>query len=193
MDRKVVLFDMDGVMCDYAGRLLSLAHKRLGLPLYKAKDVASFNTEWIFPEEYQKDVEALSLEPGFFETLEPIPFAIEAFHEIADPNDDDGVANVYICTSPKRFENNPHCLAEKSAWVAKYLGKEYVNRIIFTRDKTLAHGHVLIDDKPSISGSRVPDWTHVYYDQPYNKLYTGPRIKSWKHWRKALLPLLQLG
>lgn len=192
MKRKIVLFDMDGVLSNYAERLLVLAHQRFNLPLYVPEEVKAFNTESIFPKEFQNRVEALSREPGFFESLKPIPYAVEAFHQIADQNPDDGVAEVYICTSPKKYENNPHCLAEKSAWVARYLGKEFVDRILFTRDKTLVHGHVLIDDKPVITGTRIPDWVHVLYDMPYNKQYKAPRIKSWKQWRKTLIPLLQV-
>lgn len=192
MKRKIVLFDMDGVLSNYAERLLTLAHLRFELPHYVPEQIKVFSTESIFPKEFHDRIEAISHEPGFFESLSPIPYAVEAFHQIADSHPDDGVAEVFICTSPKKYENNPHCLAEKSAWVAKHLGKEFVNRIIFTRDKTLVHGHVLIDDKPIITGARTPDWVHVFYDAPYNRGYTSPRIKSWKQWRKTLLPLLQV-
>ena len=192
MKRKIVLFDMDGVLSNYTEKILELAHKRLSLPLYRPEEVKTFNTAAIFRKEYQDKVEELAHEPGFFLSLLPIPYAVEAFHQIADSHPDDGVAEVFICTSPKKFENNPHCFAEKSAWVAKHLGKEFVNRIIFTRDKTLVHGHVLIDDNPIITGARTPDWVHVFYDAPYNRGYTSPRIQSWKRWRKTLLPLLQV-
>lgn len=191
MKRKIVLFDMDGVLCNYNGKLLQLAHERFNLPLYTQEDCSVFETQNIFPKEFHNLVNGLSSEKGFYESLDTIPGAVEAFHEIADENHDDGVADVFICTSPKRFENSPYSLTEKSAWVAQHLGTKFVNRIIFTRDKTVVRGHILIDDKPVISGACVPDWTHVYYDAPYNRGFKNPRVTLWRNWRTTLLPLLQ--
>lgn len=192
MKRKIVLFDMDGVLCDYNKRLLELAHTKLSLPLYKQEDIATFETQCVFPEEYHDAVDALSSEQGFYESLEPVTYAIEAFHEIANENINGSTVDIFICTSPKRFKKSPYSLREKSEWVKKYLGEEFVDRIIFTRDKTLINGDILIDDKPVQAGVHTPAWTHVYYDRPYNKLYDRPRVLSWKTWKRTLLPLLQI-
>lgn len=37
-------------------------------------------------------------------------------------------------------------------WIEKHLGKHWCDKIIITKDKTMANGHLLIDDKPNISG-----------------------------------------
>jgi len=37
-------------------------------------------------------------------------------------------------------------------WVEKHLGKHWLERIIIAKDKTMANGHLLIDDRPNISG-----------------------------------------
>ena len=37
-------------------------------------------------------------------------------------------------------------------WVENHLGKDWINRLILTRDKTMINGHVLIDDKINITG-----------------------------------------
>ncbi len=185
--RKVILFDMDGVLCDYTKHLLELAHTRLGLPLYDCEDVSTFNTEEVFGEEYERQVEALSCEPDFFRNLPPTPYAIEAFHEIVAHV---GEENVFICTAPKRFVRNRLCMEEKSAWVTRYLGERFADRVILTRDKTIVCGHILIDDKPEVEGIVTPSFTHVYYDRPYNRGGNKPRITSWKSWREVLPPLL---
>ncbi len=185
--RKIILFDMDGVLCDYNKHLLELAHKRLGLPFHNSADVITFNTEKIFGREHEKRVEALSCEPGFFRNLPPTPYAVEAFHEIASHV---GEENVFICTAPKKFVKNRLCMEEKSAWVAEHLGERFADRVILTRDKTVVHGHILIDDKPEVEGALTPSFTHVYYDRPYNRSGNRPRIMSWKNWRGTLLPLL---
>ena len=65
MDKKIVLFDMDGTLCKYDDKLLHLAHKRLGLPLYRANDLLHFHTELVFEEQYREQVGALADEEGF--------------------------------------------------------------------------------------------------------------------------------
>jgi 5'-nucleotidase len=76
-------------------------------------------------------------------------------------------------------------VGEKYAWVEQHLGAEFVQRIVLTRDKTLVHGDVLIDDKPEIGGLRKPDWRHLIYDQPWNRHVDGPRL-TWADWRERL-------
>ena len=40
----------------------------------------------------------------------------------------------------------------------KHLGRDATNRLILTKDKTLVHGSLLIDDKPRILGAVKPRW-----------------------------------
>ena len=186
MKQKIILFDMDGVLCQYDEKLLRLAHERLGLPLYYPHEVTSFNTELLFPEEYRERVEALANEEGFFSDLLPFPGAVEAFKKIAaDPR-----FIVFICTSPKRFYKNRSCVKEKNIWVSTFLGKEWTDKVIFVRDKTCVRGDMLIDDKPEIEGVQTPSWIHVYHDRPYNKNSNRPRITSWENWEEVLVPVL---
>lgn len=186
MKKKIVLVDMDGVLCQYDAHLLMLAHTHLGLPLHKADEVANFNTEELFEVEYRDRIDALANKEGFFKDLEPFPHAVQALHEMAhDPR-----LVVFICTAPKKFYKNSFCAGEKHHWIATHLGKEWTERVILTRDKTLIHGDVLIDDKPTVSGNITPSWTHVYYDRPYNRVQDKPRITSWSRWKEELLPVL---
>ena len=67
----------------------------------------------------------------------------------------------------------------------------YTEEMFGSQFKTLVHGAVLIDDKPEITGSVVPTWKHVYFDQPYNSIYDKPRITTWSSWKEELLPLLE--
>ena len=41
-------------------------------------------------------------------------------------------------------------MTEKYQWVEKYLGKSAVSQLMLTKDKTIVHGDILIDDKPMI-------------------------------------------
>jgi 5'-nucleotidase len=186
MEKKIVLFDMDGTGFKYDEKLLRLAHERLGLPLISPEAMEEFHTEKAFPKEYRERVDAIANEEGFFADLEPYEGFVDAFHEIsADPR-----IATFICTSPKKFYKNATCAAEKHLCILKHLGKGVTERIVLARDKTLVHGHVLIDDKPTIEGCATPTWTHIYHDRPYNRSMSGPRITSWKNWREVLEPLL---
>ena len=187
MKKKIVLIDMDGVLCQYDEKMLQIAHTRYGLPLYTSEDIDSFHTEGIFPEEYHKRVDAIGDEEGFFESLEPFPGAIKAFHEIAALPD----VRVFICTSPKSYYKNQFSAIEKLAWVSKFLGPKWTDKVIITRDKTLVSGDILIDDKPTVNGAMKPVWTHVHYDRPYNRETKNLRIVSWNRWEEVLLPLLR--
>lgn len=60
-----------------------------------------------------------------------------------------------------------------------------MTRMIYTKDKTLAHGDVLADDKPDVTGARRPDLWHVVYDQPH---VDGAR-KTRASWHEVLFRL----
>lgn len=182
---KIVLADMDGVICDYNKTLLMFAHTKLGAPLFTKEDCTLFNTEEVFPQEFRSEVDQLANEPGFFAGLDVIDGAIEALREMEAMG-----LNVFICTSPKKFYRNSYCAGEKHRWIMKHLGKHWTEKIILTRDKTLVYGDMLIDDKPEITGAMKPTWKHVYFDQPYNRGINKPRITKWSSWKEELLPLL---
>lgn len=173
------MFDQDGVLANYTkAHLEAIAEEFPELPRYIPEEVSHFNTEEIFPVEYHARIEALALRPGFFRNLEPIPGAIITLRKLlADGYD------VRICTAPKKIFNN--CVAEKFAWVEEYLGQEFVERIVLTRDKTLVHGDILVDDKPEVTGVCTPTWTHVLYDQPYNRHSNKLRL-TWANYQEVL-------
>ena len=183
---NIILIDMDGVICDFNQKLLKLAHERLGAPLFTREDCVTFYTEEIFEPKFREWAAKLSDEPGFFEDLLPVTGAVEALHEMEALG-----FKVFICTAPKKFYNNPSCAEEKHRWVMKHLGKKWTERIILSRDKTLVHGAVLIDDKPDVTGVASPVWKHVYFDQPYNRDVDKPRITGWGSWKEVLLPIFQ--
>ena len=78
------------------------------------------------------------------------------------------------------------CKPEKFAWVEEHLGSKWASRIIMTRDKTLVHGDVLIDDKPNIVGVRAPTWKHILYDQPYNQHCADQERLTWSNYKEVL-------
>lgn len=96
---------------------------------------------------------ALSREPGiiypqsqygFFANLKPINGAIESVIELSKYNE------VYILTSPSI--HNPFSYLEKRVWIEKWLGLNFVERLIISPDKSLVRGEILIDDHNSGNG-----------------------------------------
>jgi len=182
MKKKIVLIDMDGVICDYTQRMLDLAVERFNLPQYKAGEVLDFYTEKIFPEEVQTQVEELSLERDFFLSLKPLPESIEAVKEILD----DPRFDVWICSSPKK--KGEWCHSEKFLWLRKYFGQKFAEKLVLTRDKTLVYGDYLIDDKVSILGvNKNPSWEQIVFNQPYNQAFQGKKRMDWKNWKNVLV------
>jgi 5'-nucleotidase len=75
---------------------------------------------------------------GFFLELDPLPGSIEAFLKLSVIHD------VWILTAPSI--QNPMSYAEKNYWVRKYLGDEYLKKLIMCPNKSLLKGDYLIDD-----------------------------------------------
>lgn len=135
---------------------------------------------------FQDKVASVYESPGFFLDLEPIPGALEAMHEMHAMHD----TEVFICTSPLlKYE---HCVGEKFSWVDKYLGPQFVERIILTRDKTVVLGDLLIDDKDTILGQEeTPAWEHILFTCCHNQHLALPpakrRLLSWSDdWREII-------
>lgn len=140
------------------------------------------DTEKNYPAEYADIIEEITLRKGFYRNLEPIPGGREALEYLLSLGHD-----VRICTAPKRDYQN--CVLEKMEWIEEHLGRTWTERTIITRDKTLVHGDILVDDKPNITGSRAPAWMQVFYDQPYNRAHNKPRL-TWTNYRQVLETLV---
>lgn len=177
----IVLVDMDGVLADYtAGFNRRWQEWYPGLPFIAPDKQRRFYLAEEYPEELRPLAEAIESSPGFYQSLPPIEGAIEAVREL----DSLPSVRVMICSSP-RLESYQYCIPEKYDWIREYLGDEFIQRLILTKDKTLVHGRFLIDDKPFIIGVRTPTWMQLIFDRPYNREEPGRRI-SWSDYRWLL-------
>jgi len=174
-----VLVDMDGVIADF-DLGVNKRYKEL-YPDAELLDLSQDRKQFYMSENYEKKfgasaaerVKELTKMEGFFLDLEPMPGSIDALREM------DKMSNVHVmlCTSPLNYYH--YVLREKYAWVEKHLGAEWVKRIVIAKDKTVVHGHILIDDRPYVQGSHDPSWEHILFDQPYNRSVAKRRITSW--------------
>ena len=111
--------------------------------------------------------------------LQPIEGSLEALTDLASRGDE-----VYICTSP--LLSNPFCVQEKYDWIINHLGKDWTKRMIVTKDKTIIHGDILIDDNPDVKGVQEPTWQHILYSQPYNSQVNSKKRMTWENWESVI-------
>lgn len=113
--------------------------------------------------------------PNFYQDMEPMPGAIEAFKKLSEHFD------CYILSAPSW--NNVSCYTDKRLWVEKYLGNLAKKKLILTHNKGMHSGRALIDDRTkygveNFKGEHIhfgtdafPDWkTVVDYLTPASAL-----------------------
>lgn len=176
----IILVDMDGVLSDF-DKCHAVKGRALGFPEYMTP--ATRKTWQIFDGFKQDEIDAildLWYSPGFFRDMPPIEGAQKAMEDMVAHG-----YEVFICSTP--MKGHPTCSTEKEAWIKEHLGKDFLGRLILTQDKTLIHGHILIDDKPVITGRHFnPSWEHVLYDTSYNRHDKEKRRLTWANWREVI-------
>ena len=182
---RTVLVDMDNTIVDWDGEFIRRYAKASGRDARVVEQMVRKRSKFEIEENFDESERAMVLDtvasPGFYESLEPLPGAIEALQTLVA----EGV-DVKLVTAPHPTCAGT-CALEKYLSVERMLGAEFQERLIITRDKTQVQGDILIDDKPRISGSKPCPWKHVIFSQSYNQDVEGkPRLLSWTSWRDAL-------
>jgi 5'-nucleotidase len=175
-----ILVDMDDVLANFEEGFLSRWRKKH--PKLEFIPLDERNTGYIldqYPKIYHQLIKETIRAPGFIKNLKPIDGAINALCEM-----DDLEYEVFICTTS--MINYDICIPEKMEWVNTYLGKEWLEKLIILRDKTLVSANYLIDDNPKIMGRKEPEWEHVLYTQPYNMDVRDKKRLTWNDWKEVL-------
>ncbi len=168
---QTILVDMDGVLADYSGEFKRRWDcKHPDKPLANWENRQYHDIDKNYPQ-YTQFINNILMSEDFFHTLQPIPRAIQGLERLAQKHP------VVICTAPSL--RNKACVPGKYSWIEKNLGYEWVARTIITKDKTLAVGRYLLDDKPEVNGAQIPSWEHLVFTQPYNRHITNKRRVSW--------------
>jgi 5'(3')-deoxyribonucleotidase len=146
-DMKTLYIDMDNTLVDFKTRLEGVAPSVL--------------------KQYEGRVDEI---PGFFAVMQPMPGAIEAFHELS------GLFDTYILSTAPW--GNPSAWQHKVEWVQMHLGMDEESpaykRLILSHHKNLNRGDFLVDDRPYHRGAdefvgevihfgseEFPDWPTV--------------------------------
>jgi len=175
----IILVDQDDVLADFALAFQKEWIKRYpGRIIVPLEEMLSFYVFENYPEEYKEDIIDIYKSEGFYKNLQPIEGGLDAVKYLAKKND------VFICTSP--MDTSRYCASEKYDWITHHLGKEWTRKLILTKDKTLVYGDILIDDKPSVTGLKIPSWEHIWYTRPWNQHLNSKRRMTWKNYKEIL-------
>ena len=135
---------------------------------------------------YLPEVQDVLRTPGFYLSLEPIEGGREALEAMRDAGYD-----VAICTSPSL--RNSTCASDKYEWIKRHYGKSWADTVIITKQKWRVTGDILVDDKANVEGSDRASWSHIRFDQSYNRGdMTRPRMVGWTDWQRAVESTLEL-
>jgi 5'(3')-deoxyribonucleotidase len=116
--KKTLYIDMDNVLVDFRSGMAACDPALLG----QFKEC---------PDEI----------PGIFGLMQPMPGAVEAYHELSELFD-----TYILSTAP--WENRT-AWSDKLEWVKRHLGAPAHKRLILSHNKHLNRGHYLVDDRPN--------------------------------------------
>jgi 5'-nucleotidase len=137
--KKILYIDMDGVLVDFESGLARIPDELRSQYGEHADDI-----------------------PGIFALMDPMPGALDAFHELRELFD-----TYILSTAPW---DNPSAWSDKVLWVQEHLGHLAYKRLILTHHKNLNKGDFLIDDRPvpgfegeciAFGTAEFPDWPSV--------------------------------
>ena len=149
MKKLTILIDMDGVLVDFQSGINC------------------------FPEGTGEDFGGWDNVPTIFSCMQPMPGAIDAFHELARRHD------VYIVSTAPWA--NSTAWSDKRDWVVRHLGKAAEKRLILTHHKQLVRGDVIIDDRTK-RGVAEHDARHIHFGRDPD---TG-ELNEFPDWPSAL-------
>lgn len=177
---EIVLVDQDGPLANFEkGFFDKWREKFPNEPFVRVEDRKSFYLTDDYPPGLKEKIQSIYYGKNFILDLLPVEGSVEALKEMVWLG-----LSVVICTSPlSGYEN---CVLEKYLWVERYFGRDFTNRIVFSKDKTIIRGRFLIDDRPEMGGIQKPEWEHIVFDCPYNKNSKSKRLLNWRDWRKVL-------
>lgn len=183
----IILVDLDGVVFDWSGAVRNEIHSQISEEFHKtSEEIHSFYLEDVYEnKDTHEIIRKVMKSAGLYANLSPIEGSVEAVKKL-----DKLGYSVFFCSAPETEYEDQMCWSEKAQSIEKHFGRDWVSRLILTKDKTLVNGLVLVDDKPPtmIKGAMPPLWTQLLFDQPYNQ--KGARETTWRGRWKELFEAL---
>jgi 5'-nucleotidase len=129
--KKILYIDMDGVLVDFESGLARIPDELRSQYGEHADDI-----------------------PGIFALMDPMPGALDAFHELRELFD-----TYILSTAPW---DNPSAWSDKLLWVQKHLDDVAHKRLILTHHKNLNKGDYLVDDRIR-QGADLFEGEHIHF------------------------------
>ena len=179
-----VLVDMDDTIEQLLKEWIRSVNEKFGRAA--AVDmVKSWNVAEVYPGLSWEEVYTVTVEPGFWGRVEPIPGAAEGLQKlIADGHD------VYIVTATY-FESVPEKMRDL---LFKYFPFLSWDQVIITSHKQLIRGDVLIDD--GIHNLEGGGYAKILVTAPHNRDYDAEangmiRVNNWDEILEAVAKIEQ--
>eukprot|EP01119_Soliformovum_irregulare_P011974 TRINITY_DN3071_c1_g1_i1.p1 TRINITY_DN3071_c1_g1~~TRINITY_DN3071_c1_g1_i1.p1 ORF type:complete len:600 (+),score=231.34 TRINITY_DN3071_c1_g1_i1:6-1805(+) len=194
--RLVILINFENTICQYDELLMETYEREFQSKRPMDLSNRYFPLELNLSRKLRTKLKRLadSLGESFYDQLKPQPGALLALKEMRSLGIDVRIVDTTLSTDRANMNRRIH-------WINRHLGgaglssasqgNEWTERLICTRDKTILRGSFLIDDDPTpqTTGDFQPEWQHVVFDQPYNRvadLAKNKRILNWDLWRTVL-------
>ena len=164
-----VIIDMDEVIADPMGQMISWYTSEYGLPVdYKLMEAGS----WVkgFPVQHQAMIRQRLFEEGFFRNLPVMDDSREVLEEMNRRYE------IFIVSAAVEF---PNSLKDKVEWLMDNFPFFSWRQIVLCGDKRMVYGDHMIDDHARnlehFNGNKY------LYSSPHNVTVTGyQRINNWK-------------
>lgn len=179
---KIVLLDIDSTLNNFQEHFLNVFSQKYPDLYSKLPESASHYDALKLNRDFSMKI---LQEDGFNEKMVPLEGAPEAVEEL----DRRGYL-IYFCTALVTDHSNT--MRDRVEWIGKWFGEKWMERVIFTKDKTMVRGDFLIDDSPfKTRGNLNPTWKLIVFDVSYNREdECYGRIFGWKN-TKPLFDLLE--
>jgi 5'-nucleotidase len=186
---KTVLIDMDGTMVDFDTAALS------AIPEAERVPRSSFYVADDYPSAQAEIIVATYNAPGFFESLEAMPGALEGWQALLDNG-----YHPHIASAP--LSSNPSSVEGKIKWLERVMvpkfGVSVVQEAVFDRSKWKYGGLALVDDRPNVprgkNGAKDAEWEHILFGWEHlaevPMATTELRLLRWKE-TETLLSILE--
>lgn len=180
VSRTTIALDVDGVLADFIGPVLEWASRRSGRERTKDEINDYDILKALGMSEHAAELDALTCEQGFCESLPVIPGAhefVEALRAIPG-------ADVFIVTSPLKISR--FWMRERVEWCERHFGFG-ASDVIFCSKKERILADVLIDDGAhNVEAFAKNGGGAVLIDQPWNRVVAGPNITRARTFNEAL-------
>ena len=169
----IILVDMDDTIEQLLPALVNRANERFHRSA-SVDEITDWSIVCAYPGIEKRQILNLMYEPGFWDTVEPVPGAADALRYLMDKGH-----QVYIVTASE-FDHIPEKMERVLFRYFPFLSPD---QVIITGRKQMIRGDVLIDD--GIHNLEGGEYRKILFTAPYNKDYDAEangmiRVHNWK-------------